>query len=87
MYGTAFAVEINHQIHLTAVNAAPDMHLCGYICQTAELMTAAQLRGGREWGQLSDRAVRQIAEGLLDREAVSPFLPRKVINTLKAWLR
>jgi hypothetical protein len=84
IWGPAFAVEIDHAKHLMPVNLQLELHLCGYICQTAELMTAAQLQSGRDWGPLSSAAVREIADGLLAREQVRPFLPKKAIAALKA---
>ncbi len=50
IWGPASAVEIDHAKHLTPVNPQLELHVCGYVCQTAEVMTAAQLQGARAWG-------------------------------------
>lgn len=86
IWGPAFAVEIDHRKHLTPVDPQLELHECGYVCQTAIPMTAAQIRRGRDWGELSEVAVREIAEGLLEREKVRPFLPKKFVAALKQLL-
>ncbi|MGF1634128.1 MAG: hypothetical protein ACFCVE_09795 [Phycisphaerae bacterium] len=83
VWGSAFAVEIDHARHLDPVDPGLDRHVCGYVCQTAVLMTSAQLKAGREWGTLSRQAIRTVAEGLLEREAVQPYLPKNVVVALK----
>lgn len=83
IWGTAFAVEIDHAKHLIPANPMLDLHVCGYICQTAELMNGAQLRGARDWGELSATAVREIAEGLLGRHNVRPYLSKKALTAIK----
>jgi hypothetical protein len=47
IWGPAFAVEVDHTKHLTPTDPRLELHVCGYVCQTAEVMTAAQLRAGR----------------------------------------
>ena len=86
IWGTAFAVEIDHAKHLTPIVSNLDLHLCGYICQTAEQMTATQLNGGQEWGQLSGVGVKAIASGLLERQQLRAFLTRKAVVELKKLL-
>ena len=49
-------------------------------------MTAAQLQGAREWGPLSAAAVRDLAEGLLAREADRPYLATNVVKALNRLL-
>lgn len=86
IWGPAFAVEIDHTKDLDPVNPNLELHLCGYICQTAVLMTSAQIKTGREWGTLSPNAIHRIAEGLLEREKVRSYLPKKVVAGLKKLL-
>jgi hypothetical protein len=50
-------------------------------------MTVKQLQAGSDWGTLSATPVRQIAEGLLNRESTRTFLPKKAVAALKAILR
>ena len=86
VWGPAFAVEIDHAKHLTPVNPQLSLHVCGYICHTAELMTTTQLSVGREWGPLSRVAINEIANGLLEREKTRPFLGKRVVEALKKLL-
>ena len=86
VWGSAFAVEVDHAKHLTPLDPRLELHVCGYVCQTAEVITAAQLQGAREWGSLSSAALRDIAEGLLAREAERPYLAKSVVTALKQLL-
>lgn len=86
VWGPAFGVEIDHKKHLTPVDPKLDLHDCGYVCQTAILLTAAQARAGKDWGELSSVAVREIGLALLEREKVRPFLAKKVVAALKKFL-
>lgn len=86
IWGSAFAVEVDHANHLVPLNPRLELRVCGYVCQSAEVMTAAQLRRAREWGSLSATAVREVAEGLLAREAVRPYLAKNVVAAIKKLL-
>jgi hypothetical protein len=84
IWGPAFAVEIDHARHLTPVKPNLELHLCGYVCHTAEIMTLKQLQAGSCWGLLSNAAIREVAEGLLSGEATRSFLPKRAVAALKA---
>ena len=81
-----FAVEIDHARYLSPTAQAPaDLHVCGYIFQTAEIMSIAQLHRGRNWGPLDPGQMRRIVDGLLAREAKRPYLAKNVVKLLKQY--
>lgn len=82
----AFAVVIDHGVHLTPVRPDLTLHDCEYVSQTAQKMTADQLKAGVEWGTLSAEAVKLIVQTVLSREAVCPYLPRRTVKLLNKWL-
>jgi hypothetical protein len=87
IWGDEFAVEIDHARHLIHSATTPlDLHICGYVFQTAEVMTTSQLQSGRDWGLLPASEIKKIAEGLLAREAKQQYLPRIAVRLLKQFL-
>lgn len=82
-----FAIEIDHRTQLIRSSTTPiELHVCGYIFQTAQVLSGKELQAGRDWGMLPDSEIRRIAEGLLAREAKQSFLPKVAVRLLKKFL-
>lgn len=86
VHADAFGVLIDHRVDLTPVRPGLTLHECIYVSQTAEKISASQLHAGVEWGTLSDAAVASIVEAVLQREAISPYLPQRSVKLLRKWL-
>jgi hypothetical protein len=82
-----FAIEIDHAKDLIPGSQVPaDLHVCGYVFQTAQQMSASDLNVGRDWGTLPPNTIRAIAEGLLVRHARKSLLPPRVVKLLQKYL-